>query len=180
MTELSSEKKVCLELVFCINSPQTRYETNIKGDELVHLIQRFDSITENELSNIYKGRIRFHRRKAHFCIEAYKKIDEIINVVFDKTKGAKDKRDWLYENITGLGMKEASHFMRNIGMDNGELAILDVHILKSLGYPKNFISSRSEYLGLEDDFIKIAKSQNKSAGELDLEIWEKFRAKGAE
>ncbi len=36
-------------------------------------------------------------------------------------------RDWLVENITGLGMKEASHFLRNVGYL--DLAIIDKHIL---------------------------------------------------
>ena len=180
MIELPSEKKVFLELVFCINSPQTRYETNIKGDELKGIVERFDSITMDELAAIYKGRIRFHRRKARFCILAYGNIAEIMDVVFDGSRNAKDKRDWLYDNIKGLGMKEASHFMRNIGWDEGELAILDVHILRYLDYPKNFISSRKEYLALEEKFILIAKDMNKTAGDLDLEIWEKFRSKSKE
>src|SRR5438093_13545617 len=40
-------------------------------------------------------------------------------------------REWLVENVKGLGYKEASHFLRNIGLGEG-FAILDRHILRNL------------------------------------------------
>ena len=40
------------------------------------------------------------------------------------------ERDYLVKNIKGLGLKEASHILRNIGFRN--YAILDRHILKNL------------------------------------------------
>ena len=40
-------------------------------------------------------------------------------------------REWLVKNVKGLGYKEASHFLRNIGKSE-DLAILDRHILKNL------------------------------------------------
>jgi len=38
--------------------------------------------------------------------------------------------EWLVKNLTGLGYKEAGHFLRNIG--SGKIAILDRHILRNL------------------------------------------------
>ncbi|MFC1865157.1 sigma factor-like helix-turn-helix DNA-binding protein [Chloroflexota bacterium] len=43
-----------------------------------------------------------------------------------------DARDLLVNNVKGLGMKAASHFLRGLGFSNNELAILDVYILESL------------------------------------------------
>ena len=40
-------------------------------------------------------------------------------------------RDWLVNEVKGYGFKEASHFLRNIGLGE-DLAILDRHILKNL------------------------------------------------
>jgi len=31
-------------------------------------------------------------------------------------------REWLVENVKGLGYKEASHFLRNIGLEKGSLS----------------------------------------------------------
>src|SRR5256885_1237436 len=47
------------------------------------------------------------------------------------SKDRKELREFLVDNVKGLGMKEASHFMRNIGIGK-DLAILDRHILKNL------------------------------------------------
>ena len=40
-------------------------------------------------------------------------------------------REWLVENVRGMGYKESSHFLRNIGLGEN-IAILDRHILKNL------------------------------------------------
>lgn len=40
-------------------------------------------------------------------------------------------RDWLVTNVKGMGYKEASHFLRNIGQGM-DFAILDRHILRFL------------------------------------------------
>jgi len=45
----------------------------------------------------------------------------------------KDMREWLIRSIRGIGYKEASHFLRNIGLGEN-LAILDRHILKNLKF----------------------------------------------
>jgi len=44
----------------------------------------------------------------------------------------KDGRNLLCNKITGLGMKTASHFMRNIGLSHNQLAIIDSHILNKM------------------------------------------------
>lgn len=40
-----------------------------------------------------------------------------------------DARNYLADNIKGLGMKAASHFLRGLGLSYNELAILDTYIL---------------------------------------------------
>lgn len=170
------EKAILMELIFCINAPQTKYVKNIKGEELLKLVDTLSSLSIEELAIIYKGRIRFHNNKARYCIEAYHKFSEILNVL-DWNGTAKAKREWLVKHTKGLSYKEASHFLRNIGRDNGELAILDVHILRYLNYPKGYVSSRKEYLKLEQMFIEKAKAMGISTGELDLKLWEEYRTK---
>ena len=77
-------------------------------------------------------------------------------------------------NVNGIGYKESSHLLRNIGRKN--LVILDRHILKNMikynaikEIPKSL--SKNKYLEIEDKFIKLAKENNISIDELDLLFW---------
>ena len=86
-----------------------------------------------------------------------------------------EKRNWLTANVLGIGMKESTHFLRNIGF-NGDLAILDRHILKQLQHhgaikklPKTV--SKKEYLKIEILFQRFANEINISINELDLLFW---------
>ena len=79
------------------------------------------------------------------------------------------------KNIKGFGMKEASHFLRNIGLGDN-LAILDVHILdnlKTLGVideiPKNM--SDKNYLKIESKLRDFSRLVGIPMDELDLVFW---------
>ena len=83
-------------------------------------------------------------------------------------------REYLVENIKGIGYKEASHFLRNIGHRN--LAILDRHILKNLkdlkvinDIPKSL--SKNKYFEIEKKFSNFSKEINIPMDELDLLFW---------
>ena len=170
------EKAILMELIFCINSPQTKYTKNIKGEELAKLVDALPSLSIEELAEIYKGHIRFHNNKARYCIEAYKNFPRILAII-SSPLSPREKREWLVKHIKGLSYKEASHFLRNIQRDMGGLAILDIHILKYLNYPKSYVPSRKEYLRLERAFIDKAEVLGIPAGELDVKLWEEYRAR---
>ena len=176
MIEKEEEKAILMELIFCINSPQTKYTKNIKGEELSKLVDALPSLSVEDLAELYKGRIRFHNNKARYCIAAHIIFPEILTVL-GWGSSPKRKREWLVKHVKGLSYKEASHFIRNIGRDGGELAILDIHILKYLDYPKSYVPSRKEYLNLEQVFIDKAEALGIPAGELDVKLWEEYRAK---
>ena len=82
-------------------------------------------------------------------------------------------REWLVKNVKGIGYKEASHFLRNVGYKN--LAILDRHILNLMDEegliekPKSL--TRKNYLEIEKKFIALSKRLKMSAAELDLHMW---------
>ena len=69
-----------------------------------------------------------------------------------------ERREWLVKNIKGLGFKEASHFLRNIGFD--DYAIIDSHILdlleryKFIKPPKTL--TRKKYMEIEKILQTIA------------------------
>ena len=91
-----------------------------------------------------------------------------------KEEGEEAAREWLVENVKGLGYKEASHFLRNVGYK--QLAILDRHILRLLeedGFIEEVPKSlgRKRYLEIEKKFEGIAGKIGMTAAELDLYMW---------
>lgn len=90
-----------------------------------------------------------------------------------------EARNFIAKNISGLGLKESSHFLRNIKFSTS-LAIIDVHIisfLEELGlilFDKKVISQK-EYLLLEQLMQKISESHGMSLSILDNAIWHYMR-----
>jgi|TARA_B100001971_G_C18156987_1_gene519132 N-glycosylase/DNA lyase len=114
---------------------------------------------------------RFPNVRAKYIIEARKfkdNIKEILNSLKDE-----EKREWLVKNIKGLGLKESSHFLRNIGYK--DIAIIDFHIIdllvknKIIEKPKTITPKK--YLEIEKILKKIAEKTNTNLGELDLYLW---------
>ena len=116
---------------------------------------------------------RFPNVRAEYIFlarESFKKIDF----------NSKTIREDLVFGIKGLGMKEASHFLRNIGYK--DYAIIDFHIIdflvknSLLGEQKSKSLTKNKYLEIESVLRKIAEKTNLSLGELDLYLW--FRETG--
>jgi N-glycosylase/DNA lyase len=87
-----------------------------------------------------------------------------------------ERRDWLVKEkgIKGLGYKEASHYLRNIGMKG--YAILDKHVLRSMAELKIIEdpkppNTRSRYLNYELLLKKFADQLNIDFDEMDLVLW---------
>jgi N-glycosylase/DNA lyase len=98
-----------------------------------------------------------------------------MGVLTDPSLSAAERREWLVANVKGLGWKESSHFLRNIGFL--ELAIIDRHILKHMlrcgaidAIPKS-IGTRRAYLELEERFRALAEASGLPLQELDLLFW---------
>ena len=86
------------------------------------------------------------------------------------------RRDWLVreKGIKGLGYKEASHFLRNIGFTG--YAILDKHVLKCLAELKIIDepkppNTRSRYLTIEAKLKELASRTEIDFDEMDLVLW---------
>lgn len=83
-------------------------------------------------------------------------------------------REWLVENVLGLGYKEASHFLRNTG--HFGVAILDRHIIRLMaehslipGVPRTITPKR--YLEMEATLDKLSIKVKLPPGILDLYLW---------
>ena len=160
-----SSKEWFSELCFCLLTANSKARTAIAiQKELGH--EGFMHKSFKELSNcILRNKHRFHNNKARFIIEArrYPNIKDII-----ENKSQKEAREWLVKNIKGLGYKEASHFLRNVGYF--DLAILDRHILSLMNeYPKSL--NKKNYLRIEDKLKKLSKNLKMTLAELDLYMW---------
>ena len=158
------------EFMFCILTPQSNAQ---RCWEAVEQLSKHDEINKDKIREILKTRTRFHNNKANYLLEAKQ--------MWSKIKPTLEKRDiitlrnWLSENVKGYGLKEASHFIRNIGKSNSKIAILDRHILrnlKSLDVIKDEkIKNRGDYLEKEQKFIEFAKKMQIPIDELDLLFW---------
>lgn len=87
-----------------------------------------------------------------------------------------ERRDWLAreKEIKGLGYKESSHFLRNIGIKG--YAILDKHVMNCLA-DLNVVESskppgtRARYLETEEKLRRFARDIRIDFDELDLVLW---------
>lgn len=168
-----SSNEIFKELCFCLLTANFSASGGIKiqnaiGDGFLHL-------SKEELANRLKefGH-RFPNTRANFIFEAQKYKDNIketlLNIETDE-----ERRKWIVQNVKGLGMKEASHFLRNIGHKN--LAIIDFHIVDLLareGLIESPISKSltpKKYIEIENVLKQIAEKTKTNLGELDLYLW---------
>lgn len=173
-----SDKKIFAEVCFCICTPQSK--ARVCDGAISRLIESRELYTGNKvvISSYLKG-VRFPKNKARFIISARKffsdngriKIKEKIG----EFKDNKELRKWLEHNVKGMGFKEASHFLRNIGLGKN-LAILDRHIfrnLKKFGVIDEIPSSisRKKYIEIENKMQKFSEKIGIPMEELDLLFW---------
>lgn len=172
-----SKQDMFYELCFCILAAQTNAVKSWKATEVLRKKDFLNSrLRSKELKKILKEcGVRFHNNKASYLIKAKSKFDKIIFKVKNE-KNSYLLREWLVKNVKGLGMKEASHFLRNSGRVG--IAIIDRHILKNMieygiveKLPKGI--TKKIYLDLEKRFLFMAKEINIRPEELDLLLWAK-------
>ena len=155
------------ELCFCILTANSQAQKAIDIQNYVKA-QGFLEKSESELASIIRSfKHRFHNNKARYIVNARN-----FRFIKDKLAGktASDAREFLVLNIKGIGFKEASHFLRNVGYS--DVSIIDRHILRFLkNY--NFINeipntiTKKIYLEIEN----ILKKFQIPLDRLDLMIW---------
>ena len=158
------------ELCFCILTANAKQKTGAIIQSQINS-EGFRTLSQETLANLIKlNKHRFHNNKAKYIIKARDFVN-IKSIIKDMTEN--DARKWIVENIKGIGMKEASHFLRNTGGQN--LAILDRHILRLLAEheiivcPKTLNSQTYEEIELK--FKELASTLRMSLAKLDLFLW---------
>ncbi|RMF96075.1 MAG: N-glycosylase/DNA lyase [Candidatus Schekmanbacteria bacterium] len=175
----SSNRELFEELAFCILTANASAKMGLRAIEAIKDI--IHKGTAEEISKAIKGSHRFWRIRPAFIYETreYLKKEYKLDIkrILSSYKGHPyELRDFfaLNKKIKGIGFKEASHFLRNIGYRG--YAILDKHILNCLyefGVLEKNVrpSNRKDYLYIESKMKKFSKEINIDIDELDLLLW---------
>lgn len=132
-----------------------------------------------EMARFLQHRTRFHNHKAAYIVRARERFfpggHGSLRESLDRMRDPIAARDWLVAEVDGFGLKEASHFLRNIGRGE-DLAILDRHVLRNLlrhrvigRMPKSLTPKR--YRAIEARLRTFAETVGVSVGVLDLLWW---------
>lgn len=173
-----SDEDIFAELVFCLFTPQSKAKScwssvNILLDKKLLLKGTKTSIAR-ELN-----RVRFRNNKAGYVVLAREQFTRNGKIsIKDLVSGFKDvfeAREWFVDNVKGLGYKEASHFLRNIGFGE-KITILDRHILRNLkraGVIQRVPASitKKTYLEIEKKMKDFSRKVKIPLNHLDLLFW---------
>jgi N-glycosylase/DNA lyase len=175
-----NDKEIFSELAFCLLTPQSKAQCCWDAIRAINSQNLLLRGTEEAIRGKL-NRVRFHNKKAQYLVSARElfqrsgrlKIKTALSIFPD----AQACREWLVKNVRGLGYKEASHFLRNIGLGRN-IAILDRHILRNLvqfhviqKIPASL--GRAKYLEIEQKMAEFAYEIQIPLAHLDLLLWYK-------
>lgn len=159
------------ELCFCILTANFNAKRSIKIQKEID--KGFIDLPESELARKLKelGH-RFPNVRASYIVEVRTYSNKIKNII-NRFDDDKELREWVVDNVKGLGYKESSHFLRNIGFN--DLPITDFHIVELLNDSGIMECKRpinkKQYLGIEEVLRDLAEKLNITLAELDLYLW---------
>ncbi len=177
-TYKKGDEAIFAELCFCIFTAGSSARSGLKCIDAINDIIITGSAIDIE-SRIEKCH-RYPKARAEYLIHTREYLQREYNLKMrELIESFDDKlalRDFFATNkgIKGIGYKEASHFLRNIGLKG--YAILDIHILRSLHEfglidNPNPPTTRKRYLEVEEKLKEFAKSIDIDFDELDLVLW---------
>ena len=166
------------ELAYCIFTAGASARMGLGSVEAVrHLLA---SGTHEELAGALASKHRYPNARAGYIVvtreyltgDCRMRLRERLESFADPV----GRRDWLARSrgIKGLGYKESSHFLRNVGLRG--YAILDKHILRCLAEVGVLDSprppaTRARYLAAEQRLRDFARDVSIDFDELDLVLW---------
>ena len=166
------------EMVFCIFTAGASARMGLRSVEAVRPL--IGGAEHDDLAVALTGVHRYPRSRSGYIVATreYLKGDCRMRLR-ERLEGFDDpvgRRDWLARErgIKGLGYKEGSHFLRNVGYRG--YAILDKHILRSLAElgvieSPQPPSTRTKYLAAEERLRRFARDVRINFDELDLVLW---------
>jgi len=166
-----SSNEIFEELCFCVLTANFNAERSLKIQRQIG--DGFLSFPKSDLARkLRELGHRFPNTRARYIVDARKhknSLKDIVRMFNDDN----ELREWLVKNVKGIGYKEASHFLRNIGYTS--FAIIDFHIIDVLTkhniIKKPKVLTKRKYLEIENLLREIAGKSNVNLAELDLYLW---------
>ena len=182
-----SEGDLWRELVSCILGSRVRFQAAHAavarmGDMgLLSTPDRSAQFDRYELDTVtaLSGGYPFRRSRAKQIRRAAEHLygsGGSIRGFLDRAIDVREARRLLAFEVSGLGPKQASLFLRNIGYAT-DVAVLDVHVLTYMSWvgltdtPLKSISTLGRYEKLEDSFIEHTWSLGYRPDQFDLAVW---------
>lgn len=190
-----SEENILFELILSILGSQNKYEVALKFADAIKIENILINYTAVDDINILEEKLekifttpqivgnsmvkyRFPKTRAKYIAYnlLFLKDNGGIKEVLKNSKTTIDIRKFIVKNIKGIGPKQASHFLRNIGYSN-QIAVLDVHILRYMSIQGviseeyKSVSSLKLYEYLELKLIKFLEFMLAPIGFIDQAIW---------
>lgn len=189
------EEDILFELVLSILGSQNKYEVALKFTEEIqkhNLLKLINTEFEmkkvqNKIENILISsvcvedksiRYRFPKSRAEYIAYNLWFLNSINGMKYflENETSYLEVRKFFVKNIKGIGPKQASHFLRNIGFSNN-IAILDVHVLRYMQIQGlidesiKTISSLNMYEKIENLLKNFLKYLSYPIGLIDQAIW---------
>ncbi len=192
-----SEGRLWRELCLCIISSRTRFEmalAAVNSLERVGLLRRLreepEDISYSQVEAILKPpkhlrtptnhSIPFWRLRARQLVEAAQRLYTNGNgglmALLSGFGDPGELRGYLVSEIPGIGMKQASHFLQNVGFSS-DFAVIDAHLLSFLRDELMVIDaddknlSKALYVELEQRIQRLAAANGFDLGLLDHVVW---------
>jgi N-glycosylase/DNA lyase len=175
----ASDARLFEELVYCIFTAGASARMGLNSVARVCRLLRKG--THEQLSAALTGAHRYPNARAGYIVATREYLQRECRMKLRQkldSFGAdgEARRDFFAANrgIKGIGYKEASHFLRNVGYRG--YAILDKHILQTL-FEWGVIASpqppttKKKYVALEERMRNFAEESNIDFDELDLLLW---------
>ena len=173
----ATDARLFEELVYCLFTAGASARMGLNSVERVR--QFLCTGTLEEFSSALIGAHRFPNARSRYMVEARTWLQHDCQLNLRQRldsfgADAEARRDYFAANIKGIGYKEASHYLRNIGYCG--YAILDKHILKTL-FEFGVIAAphppatKKKYVATEELMRNFAEGIRIDFDELDLLLW---------
>src|ERR1043165_9463116 len=178
--QTADDHRLWEEMVYCIFTAGASARMGLKSVEALRPLLAQGRQREMTRALVKAGAHRFPNARPAYVVVTRDYLHETCSMrLRDRLQAFRDpfeRRDWLARDpqIKGLGYKESSHFLRNIGFKG--YGILDKHIvrclheLKVIDSPKP-ATTRGRYLEAEQKMREFAAEAAIDFDELDLLLW---------
>ena len=178
--QTASDARLWEEMVYCIFTAGASAKMGLRSVEAVRPLLARGQQQAMTRALVAAGAHRFPNARPAYVVTTREYLQSSFSMgLRERLNSFRDpfeRRDWLATEprIKGLGYKEASHYLRNIGFKG--YSILDKHIVRCLAElgvidsPKP-PANRQRYLETESRMQQFAAATGIDFDELDLVLW---------